>query len=72
MEYNEKQFQKLANKQAMSVWLVLNTVLSIAYIIEVSKGAKTLPFLINLLVICWTPVIIGFIVLKIKGMHTWI
>ncbi len=72
MEYNEKEFQKLANKNAMSVWLVLNTVLTIAYIIETVKGAKTLPFLIAMLVICWTPVIIGFIVLKIKGMHTWI
>jgi len=72
MEYNEKEFQRLANKNAMSVWLVINTVLSIAYVIEVVKKAKTLPFLIALLIVCWTPVIIGFIVLKIKGMHTWI
>ena len=72
MEYNEKHFQRLANKSAMTVWLVINTVLTIAYAIEVSKGAKTMPFFIVMLVLCWLPVLIGFVVLKVKGMHTWI
>lgn len=72
MEYNEKQFQRMANKNAMSVWIILNAVLTIAYIIEVVKGAKPLPFFYAMLAICWVPVIIGFVVLKIKGMHTWI
>ncbi|MBE5884599.1 MAG: methyl-accepting chemotaxis protein [Lachnospiraceae bacterium] len=70
MEYNEKKFQALANKQTLSVWLVLNAILTVAYIIEVTGGKKTISFLIPFLILAWVPVIAGTLALKIKGMHT--
>ncbi len=72
MEYNEKQFQSLANKLAMTVWIILETILTIAYIIEVLGGKKTVDFLIMLLILAWLPIIISFILLKVKGTHTWL
>jgi len=72
MEYNEKQFQSLANKLAMTVWIILETILTIAYIIEVLGGKKTVDFLIVLLILAWLPIIISFILLKVKGTHTWL
>lgn len=70
MEYNEKEFQKLANMRALAVWIAIVAILSVAYVIEVIKGAKTLPFLIGLLILAWLPIVSGVLVLKIKGMHT--
>ncbi len=70
MEYNEKKFAKSANLKAMSMWLVMSIVLSIAYVFEIKKGLKTTQFYIIMELICWVPILIGFVVLKIRGMHT--
>ena len=70
MEYNEREFQSLANRLALNIWVILDAVLTIAYIIETAGGKKTVSFLIVFLILAWLPVIIGVITLKIKGMHT--
>ena len=70
MEYNEKYFAKSANKKAMSMWLAMAIVLSIAYIFEIKKGLKSPEFYIVMELICWIPFFIGLIVLKVKGWHT--
>jgi len=70
MEYNEKKFAKSANLKALVMWLVMSLVLSIAYVFEIKKGLKTTQFYIIMELICWVPILIGFVVLKIKGMHT--
>ena len=70
MEYNEREFQSLANKQALNIWVILNSVLTVAYIIETTGGKKTVNFLIVFLILAWLPVIIGVATLKIRGMHT--
>lgn len=70
MEYNEKEFQRLANKQALIIWVILDAVLTVAYIIETAGGKKTVAFLIAFLIFAWIPVIVGIAVLKIRGMHT--
>jgi len=70
MEYNEREFQKLANKQALKIWIAINAILSIAYAIEVMKEQKTMNFYIVLLILAWLPVVIGVILLKTRGMHT--
>ena len=69
MEYNEREFQCLANKLALMIWVILNSVLTIAYVIETTGGKKTVSFLIVFLILAWLPVIIGVAMLKIKGMH---
>lgn len=70
MEYNEKVFAKSANKKALGMWLTLSIVLSVAYVLEVMKGQKTIQFYIIMEALCWIPFIIGLVVLKIKGWHT--
>jgi len=70
MEYNEREFQKLANKQALGIWIAINAILSIAYAIEVLKDQKTMDFYVIFLILAWLPVLIGVIVLFVRGMHT--
>lgn len=57
----------MANKKARSMWLVMMTVLSAAYVLEILKGAKTVEYFINMELIAWVPVIVGQIVMKVKG-----
>ena len=72
MEYSEELFAKSANKKAMSIWLTVCIALSGAYLLEVVKGSRTVAYYAAFIVICWIPVVIGFLVLKIKGMATGI
>lgn len=69
MKYNEKQFATSANKKATFMWVVMSAVLSAAYVIEIFKGLKTLEYFILMEICCWGPMIIGFIILKVKGWH---
>ena len=69
MKYNEKQFATSANKKATLMWVVMSAVLSAAYVIEIIKGLKTVEYFILMEICCWGPMIIGFIILKIKGWH---
>lgn len=70
MNYNEKEFAKLANKKAMTMWILMSVVLSAAYVFEILKGAKTLTYYLIMLCFAWGPIIAGFIVLRIRGWHT--
>ncbi len=70
MEYNEKEFQKLANKRALAIWIAIVAILSVAYAIEVIKDSKTPQFYAIFLALAWLPIVVGIIVLKIRGMHT--
>lgn len=69
MNYNEKEFAKSANKKATLMWVVMCAVLSAAYVIEIIKGLKTIQYFILMELCCWVPIIIGMIVLKVKGWH---
>ena len=66
----EKQFTEGANKRAMRMWLVISIVLTAAYVIELVKGARTVPYFIVFTCFCWIPFIVGFVYLKIAGMDT--
>ena len=70
MNYNEKEFARLANKKAMTMWILMSVVLSAAYVFEVLKGAKTMTYYMVMLFFAWGPIIAGFIVMKIRGWHT--
>lgn len=70
MEYNAKDFAKKANRRAMTMWLVMLALFSVAYIFEIKKGLKSTQFYIVMELICWIPVIVSFIVIKIRGWHT--
>lgn len=70
MEYDEKYFRISANKKAMMMWILIDIVLTAAYILEWTKGKRTTPYLIVFLVICWFPVILSFVFIALKGIET--
>ena len=70
MEYNPKEFAKRADKNTLRMWLALIAVISLAYIIEILKGLKSIEFYIVLEILCWLPFILGLISLKINGWGT--
>lgn len=67
MGYDEQYFAKSANKKAMTIWLTLGIVLSVAYLIEIFKGLRTIEYYLTFLAFCWIPFFIGLIVVKVKG-----
>lgn len=70
MEYNEQQFKKSANMKAMIMWLVINIVLTGAYMLELVKGARDIKYIVVFLIFCWGPFVAGGVVLKVRGMAT--
>ena len=70
MEYDEIYFRKSANKKAMTVWLVIATVLTVAYIIEMISGKRTPMYTVIFLIVCWVPIILSFCFIKLKGLET--
>lgn len=67
MGYDEKYFKASANKKALLIWALIGFVLTVAYIIEWLKGGRTTVYTIVFSIICWVPVLITFLLLKIKG-----
>lgn len=70
MEYSESYFRKKANMKVMIVWLLICLILTAAYIIECISGKRTLTYTIIFLIVCWTPVILAFLFIKLKGLDT--
>ncbi len=70
MDYNESYFRQKANKRVMTIWMIISTVLTIAYIIEAITGKRTIPYTMVFLIVCWTPIILAFLFIKFKGMDT--
>lgn len=67
MEYDEKYFKASANKKALLIWMLIGSVMTVAYIIEWIKGGRTTAYTIVFSLICWVPLIATFVLLKIKG-----
>lgn len=72
MNYDEEYFKKRANMSTLSMWLLLNLILTALYILEVFKGGRDVPYLIVFLSVCWIPFVFGLLILKIKGQSNWI
>lgn len=70
MNKKEQQYARSSNIKALSIWLVINTVLMIAYTIEVIKGSRTVPFFLVFIGFCWVPFLVGLITLVVKGWGT--
>ena len=70
MDYNEEYYAKSSNRKAMAMWAVIGAVLTIAYVIELVKGGRTVPYFCVFITFCWVPFIIGLVVLKLRGMGT--
>lgn len=70
MEYNEEVFKKSANRKTMLIWLIVCIILTAAYVIEVVKGLRTVPYFLTFLIFCWLPFFVGVVFLIVKGMGT--
>jgi len=68
MEYDEAKFKRSANKKAMGLWLVINSILTVSYALEVVKGIRDIPYYALFMTIAWAPFLIGIVLLKFKGM----
>jgi len=66
----ERQFTEGANKRAMRMWMIIDLVLTVAYVIELVKGARTVSYFVTFACFCWVPFIVGFIFLKMAGMDS--
>ena len=72
MDYDEKYFKASANRKALIIWLLIGSVLTIAYIIEWLKGGRTTTYTIVFSLICWIPLIATFVLVMIRGWDTGI
>lgn len=70
MEYNEKIFKSSANRKAITVWLVVNLLITISSIIEIILGMHSKRYIAIIMPWCWVPFAIGVIYLRIKGMDS--
>nr|WP_302599213.1 methyl-accepting chemotaxis protein [uncultured Cellulosilyticum sp.] len=70
MNYTQEHFDRSANKKAAFIWCILCVLLTIAYLVQVMAGGKSLQYYIILLLFVWLPYIAGMIVLKVDGTGT--
>lgn len=67
---DEKYFKGRANKRVAIMWAVVYTILTVAYALELVKGARDLQYYITFLAIMWVPYAIGLITLRVRGKAT--
>lgn len=67
MEYNEELFKISANKKASIVWAIVCILLPGIYAGEIAKGRISHWTFLMMLVFCWVPYILGFVLLRVKG-----
>ena len=70
MTYDENAFKESANRKAKKIWLIFAILLTASYAAEVQEGRYQANNYIIFVLLCWIPLIIGNIVLKVKGMST--
>lgn len=70
MQNREEQFKESANRKAMAIWMLLNTVLSVSYAIEIVKGLRTGGYYVAFMLIAWLPFIAGLVAWKFLGRAT--
>lgn len=68
--YSAEYFQGRANKCVLISWAVICLILSAAYFLEVRKGQRTMLYYCTFMAAAWTPMLIGAIVLKVRGIKT--
>ena len=67
MGYDAEKFKARANTKAGNIWLILNILLTMQYLSNMTKGTYDQKFIIPFLIIGWVQYIIGVIYTKIQG-----
>lgn len=70
MNYDESVFKEKANRRARKIWLIFAILLSANYGSDVANGIHAVPYYLTFLVLCWFPILIGEITLRVKGYAT--
>ena len=60
---NKSKYLKVRNKVAFKCYLIINSVLSIAYFIEVLRNLMSVEYFLSILIFIWIPTLITFCVL---------
>lgn len=66
MEYNEKFYKAGANRKAGLIWIIMLAFITLSFAMEISKSISAGYFAV-FCILGWGPVILGAILLKIKG-----
>lgn len=70
MNYDESVFKEKANRRARRIWLIFAVLLSANYGADVANHLQGTTYYFIFLALCWLPIIIGEILLRVKGFAT--
>ena len=70
MNYDESVFKEKANRRARKIWLIFAILLSANYGSDVANGIHAVPYYLTFLILCWFPILVGEIMLRVKGFAT--
>lgn len=70
MNYDENVFKEKANRKARRIWFVFAVLLSANYGSDVANGLNSPLYYAAFLALCWIPIILGEILLRVKGWET--
>ena len=70
MNYDESVFKEKANRRARRIWLIFAILLSANYGADVANHLQSTTYYFIFLALCWLPIIIGEILLRVKGFAT--
>ncbi len=70
MNYDESVFKEKANRRARRIWLIFAVLLSANYGADVANHLQSTTYYFIFLALCWLPIIIGEILLRVKGFST--
>ena len=70
MTYDENVFKEKANRKARKIWIVFAILLSANYGSDASNGLYPTSSYFIFLALCWLPLILGEILLRVKGWAT--
>ena len=70
MNYDASVFKEKANRKARIIWLIFSILLSANYGSDTGNGLYPVNTYSIFLILCWLPVIIGEVMLRVKGWTT--
>lgn len=70
MSYDEKVFKEKANRKARRIWIIFAVLLTANYGSDAASGLYAPMLYLVFVLLCWLPLIIGEILLRVKGWAT--
>ena len=70
MNYDEKVFKEKANRKARRIWIIFAILLTANYGSDAASGLYAPMLYLVFVLLCWLPLIMGEILLRVKGWDT--